>query len=112
MLGRRLAEAFYTTLNNFVKVLRGYLSFLAKPEFVISFLRQNFKEASPKYEEKIAELVRERLKEMGFEDDELEGRNDLLSLLRSLTIPARQTTSTKRTNGVKTKGQRRRGGEG
>jgi hypothetical protein len=112
MLGSRLAEAFYTTLNNFVKVLRGYPSFLAKPEFVISFLRQNFKEASPKYEEKIAELLRERLKEMEFEDDELEGRNDLFSLLRSLTIPARQTTPTKRTNGVKTKGaetKRRRG---
>jgi hypothetical protein len=45
MLGSRLAEAFYTTLNNFVKVLRGYPSLLTKPELVISFLRQNFKEA-------------------------------------------------------------------
>jgi len=85
MLGSRLAEAFYTTLNNFVKVLRGYPSFLAKPELVISFLRQNFKEASPKYEEKIAELLRERLKNMGVEDEELKGRSDLLSLLRGLT---------------------------
>jgi hypothetical protein len=84
-----LAEAFYTTLNNFVKVLRGYPSLLAKPELVISFLRQNFKEASPKYEEKIAELLRERLKNMGVGDEELRelgGRGDLLSLLRGLTI--------------------------
>ena len=95
MLGSRLAEAFYTTLNNFVKVLRGYPSFLAKPELVISFLRQNFKEASPKYEEKIAEFLRERLKNMGVEDEELRelgGRGDLLSLLRGLTILAKQTT--------------------
>jgi hypothetical protein len=95
MLGSRLAEAFYTTLNNFVKVLRGYPSLLAKPELVISFLRQNFKEASPKYEERIAELLRERLKNMGIEDEELGelgGRDDLLSLLRGLTILARQTT--------------------
>jgi hypothetical protein len=91
MLGSRLAEAFYTTLNNFVKVLRGYPSFLAKPELIISFLRQNFKEASPKYEEKIAELLRERLKNMGVEDEELGGRGDLLSLLRGLTILAKQT---------------------
>jgi hypothetical protein len=78
-----------------VKVLRGYPSFLAKPELVISFLRQNFKEASPKYEEKIAELLRERLKNMGVEDEELRGlggRGDLLSLLRGLTILAKQTT--------------------
>jgi hypothetical protein len=95
MLGSRLAEAFYTTLNNFVKVLRGYPSLLAKPELVISFLRQNFKEASPKYEERIAELLRERLREMGIEDEELRelgGRGDLLSLLRGLTILAKQTT--------------------
>jgi hypothetical protein len=95
MLGSRLAEAFYTTLNNFVKVLRGYPSLLAKPELVISFLRQNFKEASPKYEERIAELLRERLREMGIEDEEMRelgGRGDLLSLLRGLTILARQTT--------------------
>jgi hypothetical protein len=75
-----------------VKVLRGYPSFLAKPELVISFLRQNFKEASPKYEERIAELLRERLREMGIEDEELRGRGDLLSLLRSLTMLARRTT--------------------
>jgi hypothetical protein len=95
MLGSRLAEAFYTTLNNFVKVLRGYPSLLAKPELVISFLRQNFKEASPKYEKRIAELLRERLREMGIEDEELRelgGRGDLLSLLRGLTILARQAT--------------------
>jgi hypothetical protein len=95
MLGSRLAEAFYTTLNNFVKVLRGYPSLLAKPELVISFLRQNFKEASPKYEERIAELLRERLREMGIEaveEEELRGRGDLLSLLRSLTMLARRTT--------------------
>ena len=91
MLGSRLAEAFYTTLNNFVKVLRGYPSLLAKPELVISFLRQNFKEASPKYEEKIAELLRERLKNMGIEDEELKGRSDFLSLLRGLTKVAGTT---------------------
>jgi len=103
MLGSRLAEAFYTTLNNFVKVLRGYPSFLAKPELVISFLRQNFKEASPKYEEKIAELLRERLKNMGVEDEELRelgGRGDLLSLLRGLTMLARQAEGTAKEGGT------------
>ena len=104
MLGSRLAEAFYTTLNNFVKVLRGYPSLLAKPELVISFLRQNFKEA-PKYEERIAELLRERLKNMGIEDEELRelgGRGDLLSLLRGLTILARQMTKESGTTEVAT----------
>jgi len=103
MLGSRLAEAFYTTLNNFVKVLRGYPSFLAKPELVISFLRQNFKEASPKYEERIAELLRERLKNMGIEDEELRelgGRGDLLSLLRGLTMLARQAEGTAKEGGT------------
>jgi hypothetical protein len=105
MLGSRLAEAFYTTLNNFVKVLRSYPSLLAKPELVISFLRQNFKEASPKYEERIAELLRERLKNMGIEDEELRelgGRGDLLSLLRGLTILARQMTKESGTTEVAT----------
>ena len=103
MLGSRLAEAFYTTLNNFVKVLRGYPSLLAKPELVISFLRQNFKEASPKYEEKIAELLRERLKNMGVGDEELRGlggRGDLLSLLRGLTMLARQAEGTTKEGGT------------
>jgi hypothetical protein len=111
MLGSRLAEAFYTTLNNFVKVLRGYPSFLAKPELVISFLRQNFKEASPKYEERIAELLRERLKNMGIEDEELRelgGRGDLLSLLRGLTILAKQTTKERGTTEGATTKQRTR----
>ena len=38
--------------------------------------------ASPKYEERIAGLLGERLKEMGIEYEELRGRSDLLSLLR------------------------------
>jgi hypothetical protein len=101
-----------------VKVLRGYPSFLAKPELVISFLRQNFKEASPKYEEKIAELLRERLKEMGIEPvegEELRGRSDLLSLLRGLTKVTR-TTSTRNEAAYREKlealRRRRRGGRG
>jgi len=62
MLGSRLGDAFYTTLVNFVKVLRGHHSLLERPELIVMFLRRNFREASPKYEERIAGLIEEELR--------------------------------------------------
>ena len=103
MLGSRLAEAFYTTLVNYVKALRGYRSLLERPEVIVMFLRRNFGEASPKYEERIAELIEEELRLRGLGDHECkhrsedhkrereregegERRRDLLSLLKSLAV--------------------------
>jgi len=81
MLGSRLGDAFYTTLVNFVKVLRGHHSLLERPELIVMFLRRNFREASPKYEERIAELIEERLGSKGLEGHQ---RGDLLSLLKAI----------------------------
>jgi len=88
MLGSRLAEAFYTTLVNYVKILRGHRSLLEKSELIVMFLRRNFREASLKYEERIAELIEEELRgsRLGDRERDREGQGDLLSLLKSLAV--------------------------